>query len=82
MVVIGIDAHKRTHTAVAVDDVGRQLAHTTVKATSARHLALRRWASRWPKAARGGRGLSASDAPAGVGLAGCRRGRDARAGRS
>jgi transposase len=47
MVVIGIDAHKRTHTAVAVDDVGCQLAHTTVKATSAGHLALRRCASRW-----------------------------------
>lgn len=47
MVLIGIDAHKRTHTAVAVDDVGRELAHTTVKATAAGHLALRRWASRW-----------------------------------
>jgi len=25
MVVLGIDAHKRTHTVVAVDEVGRRL---------------------------------------------------------
>jgi transposase len=25
MVVLGIDAHKRTHTVVAVDEAGRQL---------------------------------------------------------
>ena len=44
MVVIGIDAHKRNHTAVAVDDVGRQLATRTVAATTAAHLDLLRWA--------------------------------------
>jgi len=25
MVVVGVDAHKRTHTLVAVDEVGREL---------------------------------------------------------
>ena len=26
MLVIGVDAHKKTHTLVAVDDIGRKLA--------------------------------------------------------
>ena len=47
MVVIGIDAHKRTHTAVAVDAAGAQLAVLTVKADSAGHLELLRWAERF-----------------------------------
>ena len=44
MVVVGIDAHKRTHTAVAVDELGKQVSHRTVQATSAGHLELVRWA--------------------------------------
>jgi len=44
MVVVGIDAHKRTHTAVAVDELGRRLGAKTVATTSAGHLALLRWA--------------------------------------
>lgn len=44
MVVIGIDAHKRTHTAVAVDGNGAQLGTRTVTANSAGHLELLRWA--------------------------------------
>lgn len=45
MITLGIDAHKRTHTVVAVDDVGRQLGtKTTTSATSEEHLALVRWA--------------------------------------
>jgi transposase len=48
MIVIGIDSHKRTHTAVAADGNGRKLAETTVAATGAGHLALLRWASRFP----------------------------------
>lgn len=44
MVVIGIDAHKRTHTAVAVDGNGAQLGVKTVTANSAGHLELVRWA--------------------------------------
>lgn len=47
MVTLGVDAHKRTHTAVAVDDAGRRLAERTVAATSAGHLALLRWAARF-----------------------------------
>jgi hypothetical protein len=33
MVVLGADSHKQSHTVVAVDANGRQLAHTTIKAT-------------------------------------------------
>ncbi|HVF14242.1 MAG TPA: IS110 family transposase [Acidimicrobiales bacterium] len=48
MVTLGIDAHKRTHTVVAVDDAGRQLGQkTTTATTSADHLELLRWASRF-----------------------------------
>ena len=47
MIVIGIDSHKRTHTAVAVDGTGRKLAEKTVVATSAGHLELVRWAARF-----------------------------------
>lgn len=44
MVVLGIDAHKRTHTVVAVDEAGRQLGVRVTKATStAAHLDLVRW---------------------------------------
>jgi len=48
MIVIGIDSHKRTHTAVAVDGTGRKLAEKTVVAVSAGHLELVRWATRFP----------------------------------
>ena len=38
MIVIGIDAHKRTHTLVAVDDVGVKLGEkTVVEATGRGH---------------------------------------------
>jgi transposase len=47
MIVIGIDSHKRSHTAVAVDGTGRKLAEKTVAATSAGHLELVRWAGRF-----------------------------------
>ena len=47
MVVVGIDAHKRTHTAVAVDEHGRHLGAKTVPTTSAGHLELVRWAARF-----------------------------------
>lgn len=46
MVTIGIDAHKRTHTLVAVDEQGRELAQTTTGTTSREHLALLEWAAR------------------------------------
>ena len=46
MVTLGIDAHKRTHTVVAVDELGRQLGQkTTTSTTTDDHLDLLRWAS-------------------------------------
>jgi transposase len=45
MVILGIDAHKRTHTVVAVDEHGRKLGQRTVGTTTADHLELLVWAS-------------------------------------
>src|SRR5215212_8333279 len=47
-VVIGVDAHKRAHTLVAADELGRELAAKTLAATAEGHLAALAWASRWP----------------------------------
>lgn len=48
MITLGIDAHKRTHTVVAVDDVGRQLGvSTTTATTTADHLAMLKWAEQF-----------------------------------
>jgi transposase len=47
MVILGIDAHKRTHTVVAVDERGRKLGQRTVGTTTADHLELLVWASRF-----------------------------------
>jgi transposase len=33
MVVLGVDAHKRTHTVVTVDDLGRKLVERTTGTT-------------------------------------------------
>lgn len=47
VVVVGIDVHKDTHCAVAVDQAGRQIGgHLTVRATDAGHRQLLRWAAR------------------------------------
>ena len=43
-VVIGVDAHKKTHTLVAVNKVGRQLGQNTIATTSAAHGQGVRWA--------------------------------------
>lgn len=48
MVTIGTDSHKRTHTFVAVDDVGKKLGERTVAATTEGHLEALEWAERWP----------------------------------
>lgn len=46
--MLGIDAHKRTHTVVAVDQLGRRLGVKTTKATTtADHLAIIRWADQF-----------------------------------
>ena len=47
MVILGIDAHKRTHTVVAIDEAGRKVGEkTTVTTTTEAHLDLVRWADR------------------------------------
>jgi hypothetical protein len=43
MVVVGVDAHKRTHTLVAVDSNGREVGRVTVRASSAGHLEAVKW---------------------------------------
>ena len=44
MIVVGIDAHKRTHTLVAVDAVGCKLAEKTIEATTDGHIDGMNWA--------------------------------------
>jgi transposase len=44
MVVVGADVHKRCHTFVAVDQVGRQLGQLTVEATTKGHFRAIGWA--------------------------------------
>ena len=44
MVVVGADVHKRKHTFVAVDEVGRKLGEKTVDATTIGHTAAIMWA--------------------------------------
>lgn len=45
MMIIGIDAHKRSHTAVTIDGNGRQQATKTVGTTTQDHLKLLKWAT-------------------------------------
>jgi transposase len=48
MVMLGIDAHKRTHTVVAVDEVGRRLGEKrTTSTTTEANLEVLRWADRF-----------------------------------
>ena len=48
MITLGIDAHKRTHTVVAVDELGRRPGcRTTCGTTTADHQALIVWAGRF-----------------------------------
>jgi len=47
IVVFGVDAHKRTHTVVACDETGKELAQLTVTATAEGHLRLLRWAEQF-----------------------------------
>lgn len=47
MVIMGCDSHKRTHTFVAVDQVGRRLGTKTLPATTDGHLAVLAWAQQW-----------------------------------
>jgi transposase len=47
MVVLGIDAHKRNHTVVAVDELGRKLGEHTTGTTTVDHLQLVVWAEQF-----------------------------------
>jgi transposase len=47
MVVLGIDAHKWTHTIVAADPSGAAVAQITVRATTSGHLKAVQWAARF-----------------------------------
>lgn len=47
MVVLGVDAHKRSHTIVACDEAGAQLGSMTVSATTEGHLRAVKWAAQW-----------------------------------
>lgn len=47
MVVLGTDAHKRSHTIVAADPAGVELGSVTVAATSEGHLRAVKWAAQW-----------------------------------
>lgn len=44
MIVLGVDAHKRSHTLVAVDEVGKKIDEQTVPATDDGHAKAMRWA--------------------------------------
>ena len=43
MVVVGVDVHKQTHTFVVVDQVGREVGHRTLAATTPGHQLAVRW---------------------------------------
>jgi hypothetical protein len=47
MVTLGVDAHKRTHTVVAVDEHGLKLGERTIGTTTKDHLGLLRWATQF-----------------------------------
>ena len=47
MVMWGIDAHKRSHTVVAVDPAGAEIGSVTVAATTAGHLRAMQWAAKY-----------------------------------
>jgi hypothetical protein len=60
MIVIGVDVHKQSLTAVAVDQAGRMLDERTAAVTQHELVA---WAAgrAWQRAAVGARGLPAAD---------------------
>ncbi|WP_040155195.1 IS110 family RNA-guided transposase [Mobilicoccus massiliensis] len=44
MITFGVDAHKRSHTIVAVDELGRKIATRTIGTTTSEHLQALAWA--------------------------------------
>ena len=49
MIIIGIDPHKSSHTAVAVDSAGRQAAHRRFTVNAGTFRQLMAWCARWPE---------------------------------
>lgn len=49
MVTVGVDTHKRTHTAVAIDENGMQLKSKTFAATPDGQVDLVEWTAAWPE---------------------------------
>jgi transposase len=49
MVIIGIDPHKSSHTAVALDEVGQVLGELRLAASKSTLASLQRWAAPWPE---------------------------------
>ena len=49
VITIGVDPHKSSHTAVAVDETGQVLGERRVSADKATLRRLRRWAEHWPE---------------------------------
>jgi transposase len=49
MVTLGVDAHKHSHTIVAVDGNGQALGQRTVAATPTGQLEVLHWVSQWPE---------------------------------
>ena len=47
MVMLGTDAHKRSHTIVAVDPAGVEIGSVTVAATTDGHLRAMQWAAKY-----------------------------------
>ncbi|MFB9457973.1 IS110 family transposase [Streptomyces antimycoticus] len=63
MITIGIDPHKSSHTAVAVDAAGHQLAQRRFVVNAGTVRQLMRWCEKWPErrfAVEGGKGLGRS----------------------
>src|SRR5262245_31864686 len=59
-VMIGVDPHKASHTAVAIDDAERPLGEVRVRASAGQAQRLVSWASGWPDrvwAVEGARGM-------------------------
>ncbi len=48
-VIIGVDPHKASHTAVAIDDKERLLGEVRVRSSADQVTQLRSWAAKWPK---------------------------------
>ena len=65
MAVVGVDAHKRTHTLVVVDDLGCKLGEKTVPATGDGHLQVVEWVRQWPQVRFAVEELPAPDPPLG-----------------